>query len=100
MSTQIHDLRTVTAAKHMREEAKELARTVPQDSRDWAFLYGVQTAASDVLHAASHAARADQDAWLRAESPSFRDGYVKASTALAMAAVAEQPPVRVPLPQP
>jgi hypothetical protein len=100
MRTPIHDVPTAVAAKHMLEEAREMARTVSQGTRDWAFYYGVQTAAKHVLHAASHTAASDDDGWLGAESPAFRDGYVKARTALAMASVAEQPPLRVPLPQP
>jgi hypothetical protein len=84
----------------MLQEAKEISRSLPVDSADWAFYYGVQTAANHVLHAMSHAAQRDPDSWLRAESPSFRDGYLKASTALAIAGTAANPPLRVPVPQP
>lgn len=100
MRTVAHQMSLVTAAKGLREDAKEAARNVTQGSPDWGFYYGVQTAANEVLHAELSAARADAETWLGAESPSFREGYAKAKAALAVAAGALNPPLRIALPRP
>ena len=100
MRTVAHQMSLVTAAKGLLEDARSAARDVPQGSADWEFYYGAQTAANEILHAALHTSRADHESWLAAESPSFRDGYVKARTALAMAGSALEPPIRVPVPRP
>jgi hypothetical protein len=95
-----YQLSIVTAARAMLEDARDAARDVVQGSADWDFYYGVQTAAKEVLHAEVRASLGESDGWLGAETPSFRDGYCKARTALVMAGTALDPPLRVPVPRP
>lgn len=84
----------------MLEEAKERARQFGADDPDRRFYAGVETAALHTLHPAAQAVLGDDRGWLEAETRSFRDGYLKAETALGVAETASVPPYRVPLPQP
>jgi hypothetical protein len=84
----------------MLEEAKERARQFAMDDPDRSFYYGVETAAMHALHPAALAVWGEDRRWLEAESRGFRDGYLKATTALAIADTANPVPIRVPLPAP
>jgi hypothetical protein len=95
-----HQVSITTAAKGLLEDAKGAASSLPQDTTDWDFYYGVQTAAKEVLHSGLRLFRGEDDSWLRAESSAFREGYAKARTALATAGAASVPPLRIALPKP
>ena len=100
MSTVDQRIATTTAARRLLEEAKDRARQYALDDPDRSFYYGVETAAMHALHPAAQAVWGDDRSWLEAESPRFRDGYLKAMTALAVADTAHPAPLRIPLPEP
>ena len=89
----------VKAATRLVADAIAAAGNVQADSDDWRFFHGVEAAARHVLHPEMAAVRDGSD-WLAAEPAAFREGFLKASTLLAIAASAADPPTSVPLPQP
>lgn len=100
MSTVDQRIAVTTAARRLLEDAKGRARQFALDDPDRSFYYGVETAAMHALHPAALAVWGEDRRWLEAERPMFRDGYLKATTALAMAETATHAPLRVPLPEP
>ena len=89
----------VSAAERLAAEAVSAARDEPGSSAAWRFYRGVEAAALHVVRPEVASVR-DGTAWLQAEAPSFRDGFLRASTLLAAAATAPNPPLRVALPYP
>lgn len=85
------------AAEGLAREANEAARNSLANSPAWRFYHGVETAAMHVIHPEMARVR-DGTSWLDREAASFRDGFMEASTLLAMAAIATQPPMRIRLP--
>lgn len=100
MKTIVQRTATTTAARHMLVDAKDRARQLPMDDPDRSFFYGVETAALHCLHPAAKAVWGEDRRWLDADTPQFREGYLKAMAAMAIAETAETPPLRVPLPEP
>lgn len=103
MTTGYHDARSIAlteAAKGMAREAVAAARDSAVDSPAWRFYHGIETAAQHVLHPEMASVR-DDDGWLKAEDPAFRQGFLEASALLATAAASTpDPPRRLPLPNP
>ena len=87
------------AARRLAKDAREAAAATPAGSRQWRFYHGVQTAAHHVLRPQVEAVRAGT-AWLDAEDPAFREGFLNASGMLAAAAAAAQAPPHLRLPVP
>lgn len=100
MSTVDQRIAVATAARRMLEEAKDRARRYAMDDPDRSFYYGVETAAMHALHPAAQAIWGENRNWLEAESAMFRDGYLRATTALSVAQTATPAPLRIPLPEP
>ena len=94
-----HRLAVIEAARTLAGEAVVAARESDADSPAWRFYHGVETAALHVLRPELAEVR-DGTPWLDREDPSFREGFLKASTLLATAASAPEPPLRVRLPLP
>jgi len=76
--------------------ARAQRAALPEGSPGRWFYLGVYAAAQEVLHPELGMSRATN--WLDGESRAFREGYVRTSNLLAMAKVAAEPPVRLPLP--
>ncbi len=89
----------VHAATALARSALAAAGASPAGSPAQRFFHGVETAAQHVVHPETATVR-DGTAWLEAEDPSFRDGFLQASTRLAMAAAAPTPPTHIGLPEP
>lgn len=89
----------VNAARNLAHDAVEAAGQCERGADAWHFYHGVETAAQHVLHPESASVR-EGTSWLDAETPSFREGFLEASTVLATAASAPEPPLRVHLPRP
>ena len=94
-----HRVLLVGAAKALLDEATAGARASSARSPSWHFYHGVEAAAEHVLRPELAAVREDSS-WLSHEEPSFRNGFLEASTVLANAAMAPTPPARVRLPVP
>ena len=100
MKTIVQRMASTTAARRMFADAKERARQLTMDDPERSFFYGVETAALHCLHPAAKAVWVEDTRWLDADTPQFRDGYLKAMAAMAIAETAPNPPMRVPLPEP
>ena len=87
------------AASTLAEEALVAARACEMGAPAWHFYHGVEAAALHVLHPEMAAAR-DGSSWLDSQHPAFRDGFLKASTALSSPGPADGRPHRIRLPEP
>jgi hypothetical protein len=67
------------------------------ESGERQFYLGVEAAAEQVLQPQLEASR--DTGWLDRQPAAFRDGYLRASTMLASAETAPEPPLRLPLPE-
>ena len=83
------------ALRRLSDEARVEAALVPMTSPVHAFYAGVAAAAEDRLRPSRQDSHGT--AWLDAEPPAFREGYLKASSVIASAGHA---PVRILLPHP
>jgi hypothetical protein len=83
------------ALRLLLDEARTEAALVPMTSPVHAFYAGVAAAAEDRLRPTRQDSHST--AWLDAEQPAFREGYLKASSVIASAGHA---PVRLLLPDP
>jgi hypothetical protein len=81
------------ALRQLADEARREAALIAMGSPEHAFYEGVVVAAEDRLHLARR--ELHDDRWLAAQTPHFREGYVKASDIIATAGHA---PVRLYLP--
>ena len=88
-----------TLATQLAGDAVAAAGRAQMDTPEWRFYHGVETAAQHMLHPELQAVR-EGTAWLDAEAPAFRDGFLRASALLATAATLADPPQRLPLPAP
>ena len=85
----------VNALHHLADEARRAAAIVPMSSSEHAFYNGVETAAEDRLRPVRQ--EAHDSAWLAAQSPSFREGYMKT---MDMVAAQGHAPLHLRLPEP
>ena len=102
MDTGQRDARGIAATEAAASLAKDAVRAAGScvaGGADWHFYHGVEAAALHVLHPEMAGVR-DGTAWLDAEAPSFRRGFLEASIALSAAATATEPPLRIRLPEP
>jgi len=83
------------ALRQLLDEARMESALVPMTSPVHAFYAGVAAAAEDRLRPARQDSH--RTAWLDAEQPAFREGYLQASNVIATAGPA---PVRLLLPRP
>jgi hypothetical protein len=86
----LHAVRALVA------EARSERSTLSMDSPERQFYLGVEAAADEVLQPQLAASR--EAGWLDRHPAAYRDGYLRTSTALASAAVAAEPPLRIALP--
>jgi hypothetical protein len=101
MST-AQDARRLVATRlavQLAQDATEAARDAEAGTPAWRFYHGVEAAAQQVVHPEVAAVR-EGTTWLDREDPSFRAGFLEASTALATTVNLPDPPLRVRLPHP
>jgi hypothetical protein len=80
------------------EAARSERAKLPMTSPHRQFYLGVEAAAEEVVHPELGATgNADQ---LDRHPPGYREGYLRASSLLAAAATAAEPPQHLPLPEP
>ncbi|HET7488402.1 MAG TPA: hypothetical protein VFJ85_10770 [Acidimicrobiales bacterium] len=89
----------VEAARALARDATSAARESIAFSAEWSFYHGVETAALHVLRPEVSTVR-EGTAWLDAEEPAFREGFLQGAAVLATAASAAEPPLRLRLPEP
>ncbi len=94
MSMQEVPLVLQNALRQLAAEARAEGALVPVESPAHAFYAGVAAAAEDRLHPARQDSH--YQAWLDAERPAFREGYLKAASVIATSGHA---PVHLLLPQ-
>lgn len=86
----------VHAARKLASDAEKARSRLVIDAPARQFYLGVGAAAEELLHPElAHSRPSD---WPEREPAPFRDGYLRTTTILAIAAVAPQPPLRIPLP--
>lgn len=95
MSMQEVPLVLQNALRQLAAEARAEGALVPVESPAHAFYAGVAAAAEDRLHPARQDSH--YQAWLDAERPAFREGYLKAASVIATSGHA---PVHLLLPHP
>ena len=78
------------------DEARHAAAMAPLGSAEHDFYSGVRSAAERRLHPGL--AAVDDLSWLDREPPAFRDGFLEASTMIAMASA--DAPLHLPMPVP
>jgi hypothetical protein len=85
------------AVRTLIAEARSERSTLSADSGERQFYLRVEGAAEEVLQPQVAVSR--DTAWLDRQASAFRDGYLHASTMLANAATAPEPPLLLPLPE-
>lgn len=98
-SQETRHLVAARAARALAKQATDAARAWPAGSSEWRFYHGVETAAQHVLHPAMATVR-DDPAWLDAEDPSFRAGFLEGSALLSTAVNTDGSPLHLRLPAP
>ena len=88
----------VTAARQLGSDARAARGRIDLHDPNRDFFLGVEAAAEELVHPELQAARPDD--WPDATPPAFRDGYLRATAALAAVTTAEVPPIRLRMPQP
>jgi hypothetical protein len=88
------DLMLRNDIERLADEARRAAARAALGSAEHDFYSGVGAAAERFLHPGL--AAVDDLSWLDREPPAFRDGFLEASTMIAMASA--QAPVHLPLP--
>lgn len=87
----------LTSVRGLVEAARSRRAMLPENSFERSFYLGVDAAAQEVLHPELGMSRAAN--WLDAETPAFREGYLRTANMLAAAKTAEEPPMRLSLPE-
>lgn len=86
----------VSAVRELIHEAQSQRAQLPMDSPERDFYLGVEAAAEEVLHPELGSTRAAD--WPDREGRAFREGYLRMSAAVAAVAGADEPPLRLRLP--
>jgi hypothetical protein len=94
---EVHQALLVRAVRTLVEGARSRRANLPQQSSERAFYLGVDAAAQELLHPELGMSRAPS--WLELQLPAFREGYLRTADMLAMARTADQPPLRLALPE-
>ena len=94
MHTEHLDMMLRNDIERMADDARRAAAKAPLGSAEHDFYSGVRSAAERHLHPGL--AAVDDTSWLEREPPAFRDGYLEASTMIALGSA--DAPLRLPLP--